>query len=81
MNHTFHLDMTERVSRVETEQDNMKEVVQKHEALLDAMNGKLTKLVSEVGQIRNALYVMAAAIAANIPAIADLFNSIKLLLK
>jgi hypothetical protein len=72
----FNLAITDRVSRVETDQENIKIQVEKHDALLDALDGKMSKLVLEVKQIRNALYVMAAAIAANVPALQKLFDAL-----
>lgn len=72
MQDDLNIKLVERLSVVEANQSHLAEEVGKHEGLIDEMKEKMTTLVSEVKQIRNALYFMAAAVAANVPALKDM---------
>lgn len=77
MQNDLKMAFAERLTELEVTQRDISKDVAKHDALLDEMGTKLTTLVLEVKQIRNALYLMAAAVAANVPALAQLVQYIK----
>lgn len=77
MQNDLKLEFAERLTELEVTQRDMSKDVAKHDALLDEMGTKLTTLVLEVKQIRNALYLMAAAVAANVPALGQLVQYLK----
>lgn len=76
----FDLEVIERVSALEVNQDILKEEQIDHKAQIKDIREKLTILVVEVRQIRNALYVLAGAVAMNVPALAGILEKIKLIL-
>lgn len=80
MQNDLKMEFAERLTELEVTQRDISKDVAKHDALLDEMGTKLTTLVLEVKQIRNALYVMAAAVAANVPALGQLAQYIKSIL-
>ena len=71
------LEVASRLSTHETKIEHLAEEVGKHESLISEMKEKMSTLVTEVKQIRNALYFMAAALAANVPAFNSLLEIIK----
>lgn len=52
-----------------------------HDLLIKELDDKMDILVKEVRQIRNALYIMAVTIAANVPAVSQAFKVIATLVK
>lgn len=73
-------NMGQRITRLETRDEYLHLRVQEHDELITELGEKVSILVTEIKQVRNALYVMAAMIAANIPALSDLFKVLKGLL-
>jgi len=71
----------ERLAMLEVKSENAEETLRSHSEQLDRMDRALTSLLGEVKQIRNALYIMAIGIAANIPALSNLLTSLKAILK
>lgn len=67
----------ERVSVVETNQSYLAAEVEKHQEAITDLKDQLGSLVSEVKSIKKALYVMAAALAANVPALQPIFGLLK----
>lgn len=80
MQDDINLRTVERIAALEVTQVHLSEEVNKHEGLINEMKEKMTTLVDEVKQIRNALYFMAAAVAANVPVLKDLVVGLKIFL-
>lgn len=73
----FNLRVQERVAKAEERVDSLDSRVQQHDSDLRALAKQMTKLVDEVRQIRNALYLLAAMVSANIPAVESLVHVLK----
>lgn len=73
----FDVKQAEKVAALEVETDTLKTRVDSHESMIVDIKDKMSLLVTEVKQIRNALYFMGAAVAANVPALSDLLHKIK----
>lgn len=71
------LKVGERLAALEVRTTSTEATTAKHEEMLQDLKDKLSLLVLEVKQIRNALYLMAGAIAMNVPALSDLLTKIK----
>lgn len=76
----INMRFTENISELKTEQTQIKETVDSHSAMIGGMKEQLTTVVAEIKQIRNALYVMATTLAANLPMAQDAVRGIKHLL-
>lgn len=74
------LRVGERLATLETNQRVDRKEIGAHRKDLDDIKQKMTTLVLEVRQIRNALYVLAGAVAMNIPALSGLVEKLKLIL-
>lgn len=66
------MEILQRVSILETKEEQTDKRVGEHDILIKTMDTKLSTLVAEVKQIRNALYFLAVCVAANIPALQGL---------
>jgi len=84
----INLKHTEGITEVRTRVHNLANVVQAHgtqirviEVELGRIDTKVGQLVQEVKQIRNALYLMATAIAANVPQMQALLDKLAEILK
>ncbi len=73
--------VSERIAVLETKEEVLAGRVDAHEELIQKLDEKLSTLVGEVRQIRNALYLMALSILANIPALAAAIEAILRVLK
>lgn len=62
----------ERMERIESKQRHTRRTLSLHERTLKALDHKVSTLVDQVRQIRNALYMMAFAISCNIPGLKGL---------
>lgn len=71
MQERINLDFENRLSSGEGKLHEMDKTLLAHDIMLKAVQDDVSTLVKEIKQIRNALYVMAAAMAANIPALAS----------
>lgn len=80
MQDRINLDFSSRISSLEQGRDYVEKEVASHEHLLKDLDGKMNSLVADVKQIRNALYLMALGIAANVPAVQSLLEQLKILL-
>lgn len=67
----------ERLTALEVKEESLRLTVDDHGRVLSNLDYRISALVSEVKGIRNALYIMALAIAANIPALSSLLSVIK----
>ena len=67
----------ERLTALEVKEESLRLTVSDHGRVLSHMDERISALVSEVKGIRNALYIMVLAIAANVPAL----NSILIVIK
>ena len=77
MDNQFSLEVVERLATLEKDHEHTKGDVEAHGKLLDSLDGKVSDLVGEVKQIRNAIYFMAVTIAANVPSLQSLVVAIK----
>ena len=73
----LNLELVGRLATVETKTEVHAQELAAHDALLSQMDKQVGTLVSEVRQIRNALYALALAAAANVPALQGLGESLK----
>lgn len=67
----------ERLTALEVKEESLRVTVDDHGRVLSNLDERISALVSEVKGIRNALYIMALAIAANVPAL----NSVLVIIK
>lgn len=58
-----------RISSLEAKVQQDKETLDDHETLIRKLDTTLSTVVSQVSQIRNALYVLAFVVSCNIPAV------------
>lgn len=77
MDREYQRELEGRVSTLEVHSDNLKTSVKEHDESLEILQDKFGVLVTEVKQIRNALYFMAVTIGFHIPAVADILAYIK----
>jgi len=69
--------LRERVAALEVGSQALERRINLHDKAIDIMESKITELIYQVRQIKIALYVVAAALAANTPAAAMLVSLIK----
>lgn len=79
-----NLDVAQRLTRQEARQDvclRWQDVVEKrideHDGVLRRLETEISRAVGEIKSIKNALYFMALAIAANVPALQNLATMLK----
>ena len=77
MEQEFKVRLSERVARLETREETLTTLVAGHGVLIEKLDTKISILVDQVKQIRNALYLMAFCIAANIPGASKIIEVIK----
>ena len=69
----------ERLASLEVRVDRNEVTTKEHDELIADIREKMTMMVVEVRQIRNALYVLAGAVAMNIPALGGILQQVKAL--
>ena len=72
--------MNERIKELEVRVEQLTTDVVKHDDLIDNIQVNLQTLIHQVTQIRNALYLMALAIASNIPALQKIMTALSTLI-
>lgn len=73
-------ELIERLAVIETRGEAVDRKLDSHEKDLNVLRQQTTTLITEVKQIRNALYFMATVMAANIPTLQRLLERFELLL-
>lgn len=68
------LEMSERIATLEQQRKDLRDKVSEHEAEIRSVKTDITHIVNDVRQIRNALYVMAVALACNVPFVAKILE-------
>lgn len=68
--------LSERIAVLETREEQTEAKLEAHDILIRKLDGQLSTIVVEVKQIRNALYVMAVAIMANVPQVAEVVKAL-----
>ena len=71
MSNDFNIRTVERITALEVRADGTDVDLDQHGKQIQSIDAKLSSLVDEVRQIRNALYFMTAAIVANVPVLRD----------
>jgi hypothetical protein len=74
------LDTAERIASLEVMSAAHEEDIKSHAEHLKSLDRAVTSLIGEVREIRKAMYVMAAALVANVPVLKDLLTYLKQLL-
>ena len=74
------LSTVQRLTSLEERLANTEKQVGTQAELIDKINDKMLKLLDEVRQIRNALYVMAIAVSASVPAVSQMLTALKIML-
>ncbi len=68
------LRIHERVASLEVSTEHIEKKVDEHSQHLKALDKAVLSLVTEVKQIRNALYLIGAALIGNMPALENLIE-------
>lgn len=72
----FNLSVQERIARTEEKVETLDERVDAHDSELKVLTSQLNALVIEIKSVKNALYVVALAVSANIPALKTLASTL-----
>jgi flagellar motility protein MotE (MotC chaperone) len=75
------LHITERLRALEVKEEELRKQSDEHNAIIKELENSIMGIVSEMKQIRNALYLMAFTIACNVPVVSDLFTKIQMVMK
>ena len=76
-NSDLDLEYAERITSLEVRTVGHDKIIQSHSNHLLSLDKAVTELIHEVRGVRRALYLMAGAVAANVPALRDLLTWIK----
>lgn len=79
-----NLDVVQRLTKQEARQevclrwqDVVEKRIEEHDNILRKLESEISRAVGEIKSIKNALYFMALAIAANVPALQNLAAMLK----
>lgn len=76
----WDIDIAGRIATLEEVAESHDIKINEHESALRGINQALTKLAGEVGGIKKAIYVIAMALSAQVPALQSVGDKIKLIL-